>query len=467
MSTQSNKDNNIMDSEKKEEKFTYRKKDNYEIDTPEKNLHLINNDNEIDNDKIEKENENEKLNNFESLKINEPNKKKEPKNKNNEDFIIFPKNNENENDDNKIRISNLKDNELPLEDKIQIENQVDNDNDNESEQIEDIKSILNNFGKEKYKNKFLIYKNKNKSGILKSTSVPNSQNNSILNKIKHDIALINFEQEINKICGNYNHDLFIKGEKLNINVISNRTKMNNNKSNYNIMRIENIKKKLFSGQGANVDPMTKSLNNHRRNDNNLYFNNIKQVNNFYDSSNNFYNNKKKQKIGDDVFNEMGNVKEIKINNYNYNQIYNNFYDTFRNKRIGVVVNEKKIITPAVTRRNIFYYGNHFTTDESNNLTSHKNKNNNANLFFYNVFQNSVKKYPNLHLLRNKVNKMKYDDLNYNQNNIKSLKYKDNETIEKTKENEEPKLSILDKINLQKDIFQKEIDNYKKNYLNKL
>ena len=461
--------NNFMNSEKKEEKFNYRKKDNYEMDSPEKNPNLLNNDNFNENI-TGNINENQNKNKFEMLNVNEINKKKEEKNKNNEEIIIFPKNNENEIDGNKNRISNLKDYELPLEDKIQIENQV-NENDNESEQIEDIKDILNNFGKEKYQKKYLIYKNKKKNSILKSTSVPNSKNNSILNKIKHDIALINFEQEINKICQNHKHDLYLKGEKLNINVFNNKKQINSNKSKNNILRIENIRKKLFPvrGMSINVDPLTKSINYHKKKDNNIiYINNLKQDNNnYYNSSNNFYNKKKKENIFDSFSNEMNNIKEIiNITNYNYNQIYNNFYDTFGNKRIGIAHNEKKMMSPVITRRNIHYnrIESNFKTDESKNGTS--NHNSNINLFFYNVFKNSVKNYPNLYLLSNKVNKMKYDDLNFNENNIKTVKCKDNEKIEKIKEDEEPKISILEKINLQKKIFQKEIDDNKKNYLNK-
>ena len=125
------------------------------------------------------------------------------------------------------------------------------------------------------------------------------------------------------------------------------------------------------------------------------------------------------------------------------------------------------MSPVITRRTIHYnrIESNFKTDESKNGTS--NHNSNTNLFFYNVFKNSVKNYPNLYLLSNKVNKMKYDDLNFNENNIKTVKCKDNEKIEKIKEDEEPKISILEKINLQKKIFQKEIDDNKKNYLNKL
>ena len=33
-----NKQNNLINSEKKEELITYKKKDNYDVDTPEKNI---------------------------------------------------------------------------------------------------------------------------------------------------------------------------------------------------------------------------------------------------------------------------------------------------------------------------------------------------------------------------------------------------------------------------------------------
>ena len=67
-----------------------------------------------------------------------------------------------------------------------------------------------------------MYKNKRKN-IFKSHSVNNKENNNILNKIKHDIALIKFENEMNKIYNNQSHHnhLFLKGETLNNNKIYN------------------------------------------------------------------------------------------------------------------------------------------------------------------------------------------------------------------------------------------------------
>ena len=413
--------------EKEEEFFEY-KKDNYDIDTPDKNFNTIN------SNKIKNE--------FELLI---PNKNLEEKAKKNEEYIVFPKTKEDE--ENKInRISNLKDNELPLEDKIQIENQVDNDNDNESEQIEVIENILNNFGneKEKYKKKFLEYKNNKKRFKKKSQSATNTKN-SILNKIKHDIAIINFEREINKISNHNKHNLILKGEKLNINIINNNQlkRNNSNKNKSNILRIEEIRKKLSSG--INTLSKAKSIaTNHQRNENKIFINKTKNETNFYNSSNNFYNNKQKQKIYENLFNNTSNIKEIKINNFNINQIYNNFYDTFRNKRINNEY-ENKILPPNMTLK---YKNNNFRPNDSPVNSFY-----NSNQFFYNVFINSVRKYPYLHLLKNKVNKMKNEQFSSKKvDNIYNLKK--NEIFNEKKE------SILDKINKQKDIFQKEINKYK-------
>ena len=90
------------------------------------------------------------------------------------------------------RISNLKDNDLPLEDKLQIQKQINDDNDND-DQIEVIENILNNFDKEKIFNnkKFLMYKNKNnKKYKYKSSSVIN-RNNKILNKDSYIRLILN------------------------------------------------------------------------------------------------------------------------------------------------------------------------------------------------------------------------------------------------------------------------------------
>ena len=411
--------------EKKEEALFEYKKENYDIDTSVNNINI----NQINKDITKKENK--------------------TKNEKNEEFI-FPKIKEEE--ENRInRISNLKDNELPLEDKIQIENQVDNDNDNESEQIEVLENILNNFGKEKYQNKFIEYKNIKRNNFKsQSVSFSNTKNN-LLNKIKHDIAIINFEQTLNKIC-NSNHNFMIKKEKINANIINN-IKINKNKSiNNNIVRIEELRKKLSSGIN---NSKAKSITNHKRNLNKLFFKNKNEKeDNFYSSCNsNFFNYTHKQRLYNSIFNGISNIKEIKINNFNVNHIYNNFYDTFRNKRINIENGTKKIIPINTKRKNI---DNDMKADESPEISL---SNRNTNQFFYNVFQNSIKKYPYLYLLKNKVNKMKNDDFSQH-NNSKNIKKNIINNEEKDGETE-PKISLLEKIKLQKDIFQKEIDKYKK------
>ena len=79
--------------------------------------------------------------------------------------------------------------------------------------------------------------------------------------------------------------------------------------------------------------------------------------------------------------------------------------------------------------------------------------NNSNQFFYNVFKMSIKKYPFLHLLKNKVNKMKKSD--FSEPKMKyALSNNDEEKIN------EPKISILDKIKFQKDILKNEMNRIK-------
>ena len=470
--------NNQINDNYKNELFNYNK-ENYDKDSPEKTINFITKNNNKDNLKLELFNENKE-------DINE----EEEKNSKNEEFIIFP--NIKEDEENKInRFSNLNDNELPLEDKIQIQKQFDNDNTNESEQIEVIENILNNFEKEKYKNKYLKYK-KRKKNKFKSLSVTNPKNN-ILNKIKHDIVIINFEQEINNICQNknnkYNYNLIFKGDKLNINKINNNYF---NKRKNNNLRIEQIRKKLFSGN--NIISKTNSISNHQRNEK-RFFNHINNENYFFNSCNNFYNTmeKDKNKINNDFFNNINNIKEIKINNFNFNRIYNNFYDTFRKKRIDVD-NENNIIMPFNTIKKS--NKNHYKIYESPIKNSF---NNNSNQFFYNVFNDSIKEYPYLHLLTKKVNKMKYDDfnkyilnkkINGDENNIECIESKGNKDNKDNKDNNKDNkddnkdnkdnnkdnkdnkdnnkdnnnkdtLSILEKFNRQKEIFLKEIDKYNK------
>ena len=419
MNNQKNKINQI-----KENEILIFQKDNYDADSPE------NNSNSINDNSFKHSNKNK------SQKLNRKNKNENFKK--NEELFIFQK--MKEEDESKInRFSNLKDNDLPLEDKLQIENQIYIDNDNESEQIEVLEKILNNFGKEKYQKKFLEYKNKKRK---KSQSVNISKNN-ILNKIKHDIAIINFEQSLNKVYNNnHNHNLIVKGVKVNVNFINNNL-INKNRSKKNMLRIENLRKKLFSG--VNINPKTRSIPNQKRNDNKIFFNKNENED-YFISCNNFYNKTaQRKKLYNSLFNEKNNIKEIKINNFNINHIYNNFYDTFRNKRINIE-NENKIILPANKR--LKDNNTHIKTNEDE---SPKYSLNNSNQFFYNVFKNSIKQYPCLHLLQNKVIKMKYDDFSQNKNKI----------IKEEKGNK-TKISLLEKINKQKDFFQKEIDKIIKN-----
>jgi hypothetical protein len=451
-------ENNEEIKEKKEEPTKEEKKDeifqknNYDIDSPEQNLITIND---------------EKKNKFEDIfeKDDNNNKKDEKKKKYDDEFIIFPKTGDEFEDENKInRFSNLKEIELPLEDEIQIEKQVD-DNDNESEQIEVIENILNNFEKDKNKkkNNFLIYKNNtinNKKNVFKSYTVDNKKSNHLLNKIKNDIALIKFEQEINKMHNNrtHNHKLFLTGEKININIINNNlNKKNINLSKKNLLRIEEIKRKLYSrgnSSNNNTEKKTRSISNNKRIWNKSIINRNKKEENYFSSSNDFYKNKSKQKIFDNLINEINNNKEIQIKNFNNNNIYNNFYNTFRNKRIYVQENE--IILPVNTKRKKNYYKDKNITDDDYYMRTEeltKSPYNNSNQFFYNVFKMSIKKYPFLHLLKNKVNKMKKSD--FSEPKMKyALSNNDEEKIN------EPKISILDKIKFQKDILKNEMNRIK-------
>ena len=436
--------------EKKDEIF---QKNNYDIDSPEQNLMTIND---------------EKKNKFEDIfeKDDNNNKKDEKNKKYDDEFIIFPNTADEVEDENKInRFSNLKEIEFPLEDQIQIEKQVD-DNDNESEQIEVIENILNNFEKEKNKSKnnFLIYKNStinNKKNVFKSYTVDNKKSNHLLNKIKNDIALIKFEQEINKMHNNrtHNHKLLLTGEKININIINNNlNKKNINLSKKNLLRIEEIKRKLYSGTNKsnnNTEKKTRSISNNKRIWNKTIINRNKKEENYFSSSNDFYKNKSKQKIYDNLINEINNNnnnnKEILINNFNYNNIYNNFYNTFRNKRM--YEQENDIILPVNTkRRKNCYKDKNITDDDFYMRTEEMTKSpyNNSNQFFYNVFKMSIKKYPFLHLLKNKVNKMKKSDFSEPKMEF-ALSKNDEEKIS------EPKITILDKINFQKDILKNEMN----------
>ena len=349
-----------------------------------------------------------------------------------EEVIIFPK--EKNYEDNKInRFSNLKENEFPLEDKIQIQKQVDNDNDNESEQIEVLENILNNFGKEKYKNTFLK-NNTKKTNINKLKSMFNCQNNSIINKIKHDIALIKFEQTLNSIYNKnkYNNDL------------GKRNEIKNKSKEKNILRIEKIKNLLFSEM--NVGSKLKSISNHTRNENKVSINTkFPQERNFYNSCHDFYKRKSRKHIINQFYNDSYNIREIKINNFNINPIYNNYYDTFRS-RILDADNYNKI--------NLFNDINNKAKNKRSTVMNEPIKSNlgTSNQFFFDIYTNSMSKYPYLYLLRNKINKMRKEEI--------SRKYSKKEKKEEENKNEEPKLSILEKINEQKILFMQEIDKCK-------
>ena len=100
----------------------------------------------------------------------------------------------------------------------------------------DIDGVLNTFH-------FALKGQKNK---YKSSSVIN-RNNKILNKIKNDIALINFQQELNQIHKLHNYKIFLNSERAYIN---NSIKKNNERENgldynenKNKKRIDDLKKK--------------------------------------------------------------------------------------------------------------------------------------------------------------------------------------------------------------------------------
>ena len=354
-----------------------------------------------------------------------------------EDFIINQKN-LNPEEKNEFNIISDLDKEFSLEEQFLIEkqsNEDDNDNDDQSEVIE---KILNNFEKEKFKNKkFLLYKSgmKNK---YKSSSVVNRNNNKILNKIKKDIALINFQQEINKIHKLHNYRIFIKSERTNLTSIKKNSleKFSFIGNNKNKERIEQIKKRLNSKS-------KESKTNRKKND-------IKNLFQTFDT------NRKKENImnsrNETAFNlileEINNLKEMKTSNLNNNSD-NNFCNTFR-KRINYELLNKKnneeiaqFIFPVNCKKFINDNVDHLKTEETYNISL-----NNSKQFFFSVYKNAIKKYPYLYILKNKINKMKSNDFNKISNELKDTnKIEDN-------------ISLLDKINNQKNIFQKEFENYK-------
>ena len=359
-----------------------------------------------------------------------------------EEFISFQKKLNMEEKTEFNRISNLKDNELTLEDKLQIQEQIKNDNDND-DQIEVIENILNNFGKEKYKNnKFLMYKNRNKNKF-KSNSVIN-RNNKILNKIKNDITLINFQQEINKIHKLHNYKIFLKSERAHFNSLKKNRLENNFYENKNKKRIEDIKKKLF-----NKNKETKNSNNITNKKNEIR----KLINNFnIKRKKERFNNLQKENGFNHILEEINNLKEMKINNFN-----NNFCKTSRarinsdyiiNANIkdnnnDILENKKQENDSTKKKERINENEEYLKTEDSTNISIY-----NSNQFFYEVYKNAIKKYPYLHLLKNKINKMKNNDISKGINKLKEI----NKKGEKNK-------SLLDKINSQKNIFQKEIEKY--------
>ena len=336
------------------------------------------------------------------------------------------------------RISNLKDNDLPLEDKLQIQKQINDDNDND-DQIEVIENILNNFDKEKIFNnkKFLMYKNKNnKKNKYKSSSVIN-RNNKILNKIKNDIALINFQQELNQIHKLHNYKIFLNSERAYIN---NSIKKNNERENgldynenKNKKRIDDLKKKLYP-------------KNKEQNENKTSYKDIKKLINVFNINRKKENlfNSKNEKEFNHILDELNILKKSKLDNNicktsrtlkkNTNDNYNNINEKTNQKIITTINNSNK--NQKINEENYDI----LITDESTKIS-----NSNSNQFFYNVYKNSVKKYPYLYLLRNKINKMRYAEISKSKKKIRERNGKDRY------------ISLLEKINSQKNIFQKEID----------
>ena len=359
-----------------------------------------------------------------------------------EDFITFKKNLNSEVKTEFNRISNLKDNELTLEDRLQIQKQINEDDNDNDDQIEVISKILNNFEKDKFKNKkFMMYKSgiKNK---YKSSSVINRNTNKILSQIKKDIALINFQQEINKINKLHNYKILIKSERPNLTLIK--------KSNFesingigikNKERIEKIKKRLNSKS-------KESKSNNKKN------NDIKNLFKAFDMNRkkeNFLNSRNETAFNY-ILEEINNFKEMKTSNLNNNNnidnISNNLCNTFR-RRINYDSLDKKIneenpnfIFPVNKQKLISDNVDYLKTEETTNISLYNSKQ-----FFFSVYRNAIKKYPYLHLLKNKINKMKRNDMSKIRNNFNEInKIEDN-------------FSLLEKINSQKNLFQKEIESH--------
>ena len=155
-------------------------------------------------------------------------------------------------------------------------------------------------------------------------------------------------------------------------------------------------------------------------------------------------NSKNEKEFNHILDELNILKKSKLDNNicktsrtlkkNTNDNYNNINEKTNQKIITTINNSNK--KPKNNEENYDI----LITDESTKIS-----NSNSNQFFYNVYKNSVKKYPYLYLLRNKINKMRYAEISKNKKKIRERNGKDRH------------ISLLEKINSQKNIFQKEID----------
>jgi hypothetical protein len=182
-----------------------------------------------------------------------------------------------------------------------------------------------------------------------------------------------------------------------------------------------------------------------KSNNSSYNNNIKKlitIFNFNRKKEAFFNSKN-EKAFNQILSEINNLKKsklnknndlcptfrsIKNNNENYNKNTENI-----NQKIFTAINSP-IKKPKLIDED------YLKTEESTKVSI-----NNSNQFFYNVYKSSVKKYPYLHLLRNKINKMRYNDISKSQKKLRERNNRDNH------------ISLLEKIKSQKNIFQQEID----------
>ena len=160
-------------------------------------------------------------------------------------------------------------------------------------------------------------------------------------------------------------------------------------------------------------------------------------------------NSNNEKAFKQILEEITNFKEAKISNYN--EKYDYLCETFRSQK-NINKNENQLILSQnnnnnkenKNNKNFDDNGDYLKTEESSKINSQ-----NSNQFFYTVFKNSIKKYPYLHILKNKINKMQNSDVHLLKNSLK----------ERNKNKNGNNLSILEKINKQTNIFQKEIEKY--------